>query len=567
MFRSNYADKHKDPMVYIVSHTWPNRWVAPRVKDSIVVYSNCDEVELFNDINAVSLGKRKRGGKGTHFQWDGVSVRYNVLYAVGYVNGKAVAKDTIVLQHLPQSPRFADLYITAQNILQPATGKKYLYRVNCGGPEYKDQSGNTWLADQHWDGDARSWGSLSWTDQFNKMPYYFASQRRVFDPVKGTKDWPLFQTFRYGREQLAYHFALPNGQYEVELYFMEPWLGKGSSMDCSGMRLFDVAINGKTVLHNLDLWKEAGSCKAVKKTMKAIVENGQLTLHFPRVAAGQAVIAAIAITADASSLNKLTVKPAEQLLSGSKAPYRHWMDIGDTVNATTVLHALPPALFGADWLMAQGSQTLKAEKDIDVYVCIATTAKPLWLQGFELDNAVLSTVSEHIETRYTVYKKRFSKGDVLTFAAANNEMYCVAVHPVFYLEPAYDLKPVNTYKFKNAVLSDGIKKTTINDKEAILFEQDNASVAWNINTGVADVYSLTLKYSNLTGKQLTGELQLLSADGTLMKKETVVFTESKTGKWNYLATNTGSQINAGNYIVKLVVAHGVGLGISGLDVQ
>ena len=59
MFRSNYADKNKEPMVYIVSHTWPNRWMKPGIKDSIIVYSNCDEVELFNDINNASLGQTK----------------------------------------------------------------------------------------------------------------------------------------------------------------------------------------------------------------------------------------------------------------------------------------------------------------------------------------------------------------------------------------------------------------------------------------------------------------------------------------------------------------------------
>ncbi len=104
MFRSNYVSAKKEPMVYIVSHTWPNRWMKPGIKDSIIVYSNCDEVELFNDIDNASLGKKKKNGIGTHFQWDKVNIQYNVLYAVGYVDGKAVARDTITLFHLPQSP-------------------------------------------------------------------------------------------------------------------------------------------------------------------------------------------------------------------------------------------------------------------------------------------------------------------------------------------------------------------------------------------------------------------------------------------------------------------------------
>ena len=67
MYRSNYAPKDKAPMVYIVSHTWPGRWTTIGVKDSIIVYSNCDEVELFNDVNAISLGRKKRKGVGDTF--------------------------------------------------------------------------------------------------------------------------------------------------------------------------------------------------------------------------------------------------------------------------------------------------------------------------------------------------------------------------------------------------------------------------------------------------------------------------------------------------------------------
>jgi|ADGO01.1.fsa_nt_gi hypothetical protein len=41
--------------------------VSAGKEDSIMVYSNCDEVELFNDINGQSLGKKQRNGIGTQF--------------------------------------------------------------------------------------------------------------------------------------------------------------------------------------------------------------------------------------------------------------------------------------------------------------------------------------------------------------------------------------------------------------------------------------------------------------------------------------------------------------------
>ncbi len=48
MYRSNYVSAEKDPMVYIVSHTWPDRFTGPR-QATIEVYSNCDSVRLYND--------------------------------------------------------------------------------------------------------------------------------------------------------------------------------------------------------------------------------------------------------------------------------------------------------------------------------------------------------------------------------------------------------------------------------------------------------------------------------------------------------------------------------------
>jgi hypothetical protein len=136
------------------------------------------------------------------------------------------------------------------------------------------------------------------------MPAFFASQRRTTNPVKGTKDWPLFQTFRYGRDQLSFTLPVQDGDYLIELYFAEPWWGVGGGIDCSGFRLFDVAVNDKVVFHNVDIWKESGVNNALKKTVRLFVKGGRLKISFPNVPAGQAIISAIAIAA----LNK-KIKP------------------------------------------------------------------------------------------------------------------------------------------------------------------------------------------------------------------------------------------------------------------
>jgi len=86
--------------------------------------------------------------------------------------------------------------------------------------------------------------------------------------------------------------------YQVELYFMKPWYGIGGGMDCTGWRLFDVAINGEVVLRNIDIWKEAGALIAIKKVIPVSVTNRSIHISFPRVASYQAVICAIAIRSE-----------------------------------------------------------------------------------------------------------------------------------------------------------------------------------------------------------------------------------------------------------------------------
>ncbi len=296
LFRASYVSAARDPMVYIVSHTWPDRWREPGKKDGVLVYSNCEEVELFNDAGArESLGVRRQGGPGVPFRWDGVEVRQNVLHAEGRVGGKTVARDAIVLKHLPAAPHVAELRGEVSNLTAAEPGWNYLYRVNCGGPDYTDVNGVRWTADRDF-APGLNHGSLSWAAEHAGLPPRFGSQRRSFEVIRGTDDQELFQTYRYGRHKLRHRFAAPDGDYRVELYFAEPWYGAGGG-DCAGWRLFDVAVNERTVVRDLDLWREAGFAGAVKKVVNAKASGGWLEVSFPRVASYQAVISAIAIAA------------------------------------------------------------------------------------------------------------------------------------------------------------------------------------------------------------------------------------------------------------------------------
>jgi beta-galactosidase len=563
MYRSNYADKNKEPMVYIVSHSWPNRWMTSGIKDSIIVYSNCDEVELFNDLNGSSLGRKKNSGIGTHFQWDSVNIRYNVLSAVGYVNGLVAATDIIVLNHLPQSPNFKDFRDRYSTVLNPQKGYNYVYRVNCGGSDFRDENGNIWQADKGF--------ATSWTKDFPDLPENFASQRRTFSPIRGTNDWKLFQTFRYGKEKLKYEFDVPDGEYLVELYFIEPWLGVGGGMKASGMRLFDVAINGKTVLNDLDIWNEAGTNTALKKVVKAKSVNGKIIISFPESKAGQAVISAIAI----SSTNKY-VNEAKEINVGRPVyeySVKSWLDIGDKVyeNETiTTFNSLPSNLYGADWIQFKARNISKvasylANEPVNFYMGVAeNTTLTNELKDVEKTNTQIIT-DENGGKIYNLYRRRLNAGESVEKIPADA---IAVIVPVNNMQPAYDLKPITQYKANVVKLSDGAIKDSANGRYCSVVKTNNeVSIEYPIQIGAADIYSITMKYFYGKEQPAKGKLQLIGHGNTMMLEEEVSFTFTRDGKWNQFTINTGTQVNAGNYIVRLVVEKANGLAISGIDVQ
>jgi len=578
MYRANYADKVKEPMVYIVSHTWPNRWLKPGKKDSITVYSNCDEVELFNDAGTIPLGKRTRQGIGTHFQWDNVDIKYNVLYAIGYVNGKPVAKDYIVLNHLPASPNLKQLSSGNSDILKPAKGYKYLYRINCGGPNYTDKQGNLWLADVH-KSSKKTWGSVSWTDDYAGMPAFFGSQQRTFDVIHSTNDEQLFQSYRFGMNKLKYQFPVQDGDYRVELYFTEPWYGIGGGMDCTGWRLFDIAVNNKTVLKDLDIWKEAGCDNALKKTFTVHVSDGQLQISFPHTAAGEAIISAITI----STLNPKTIPAASsggiirnlKVDKPNKWSVQSWMDIGQQVytDGNIRFSQLPPALYGADWIKTTANDashpaSFSITNAADVYIAMNVKAedRPYWLKDYQPTGLSLQT-DENGGSDFALYKKRYVANAIIPLG--KDGKYTVAVLPVTTLQPAVDLKRSVKYDVANAsIQGDGIIQDTLNKKKVLRFTASAGSkVTMIITPGVADSYNLSFKYYNNSPQTFKVNMQLLAADGTIMKSEVLNFKPLTKGKAGTVSATTGGSINAGNYKVILTAIDAKGLIISGLEMQ
>ena len=195
------------------------------------------------------------------------------------------------------------------NLLKGADGYHYLDRINCGGDAFTDEFGQLWQADD-------SIISHSWGQDFPDIHPFQASQRHITTDIRGTKSDELFQFFRFGRHRLWYDLDLspltthlsPQTDYRIELYFTEPWHGRGGGErdDYEGLRIFDVAVNDSVIINDLDPWAEAGYCGALKLVVTAHAKNGRLHISFPEVKAGQAVICGIAVAALSSSVTTNT---------------------------------------------------------------------------------------------------------------------------------------------------------------------------------------------------------------------------------------------------------------------
>lgn len=291
LYWANYADPLRSPIVYIVSHTWPDRWATPGPK-TVRVFSNCEEVELFNGER--SLGVRANPGRGHHFIWEAVEPTTDLFRAVARQEGRKVVEDVIVQNFLPADPSTFQRYPTSV----PKDPGACLFRISCGDSEpTTDAYGRDWLPDQPWLPDA-PWGCESWASQFAGVPDDLASRGFTLTPVSDTSTPNVFRNFRYGRSRLAYHFRVKPGRYLVRLYFAEPWYGVGHTADCSGWRLFDVAVNGVAVENDLDVWEAAnGHHRALVREYSVEAAEEILSVTFPYVRSGQALVFGIELFA------------------------------------------------------------------------------------------------------------------------------------------------------------------------------------------------------------------------------------------------------------------------------
>jgi large repetitive protein len=141
-------------------------------------------------------------------------------------------------------------------------------RINSGGPAYYDTQRRYWTADNG-----------------------FIAGRIASTPtvIGNTDESFMYQTWRSALT--GYEIAVPNGDYVVRLHFAEGWTG-GQAV---GKRVFDVSIEGATVLDDLDVFAQAGGYKALMKQFDVTVRDGGMSIGFVKGVADEPMVAGLEI--------------------------------------------------------------------------------------------------------------------------------------------------------------------------------------------------------------------------------------------------------------------------------
>lgn len=210
------------PVLHIASRDWTYRIGKEGEEQSIKVYTNLDEVELF--VNGISCGKQQPSNYNTIFHVTLPKGNSSVM-ARGYQNGILV-EDMMMMTFnlLPDLLQGDELAINVGS--------------NCSFTSAVSQL--TWLPDQPYT--VGGWGYVNGTN------------RTTTSEVYNTVDGPIYQTWIEGIT--SYKVDAPIGTYEVELLMADisrpsrqqaNLLGKGDERGSSATNRFAIVICGQTV--------------------------------------------------------------------------------------------------------------------------------------------------------------------------------------------------------------------------------------------------------------------------------------------------------------------------------
>nr|WP_321485464.1 malectin domain-containing carbohydrate-binding protein [uncultured Draconibacterium sp.] len=286
LYRAWFTD---DPVLYIASRNYTKRAGIENIKetgvclDSVKIFSNEQSVELF--LNGKSLGEKQ-------------VLDYEVIFEVPFRDGKNYLSAVSNNKHSDQ--------ITIDYTVIPANIKKDGIKdlaINVGAKVsfYDPETKVLWIPDREYTPD--SWGYVGGAPYVTKGQ---PAKTGISDNILGSDCDPLYQTFVEGIN--SYRFDVPNGKYKLTLCFQEyisrekkddliyNFSTNNTEEETNEPREFDILINGKEVVRNLNLEQNYGSKRAVSFFFEVEVEDeGGLTVDFSPIS-GKALLSGIRLS-------------------------------------------------------------------------------------------------------------------------------------------------------------------------------------------------------------------------------------------------------------------------------
>ncbi|KAK3005978.1 hypothetical protein RJ639_017048 [Escallonia herrerae] len=167
--------------------------------------------------------------------------------------------------------------------------RHYSLHINCGGKEIVVNNNTKYEADLEPRGASMYYSGQSWAfsstgnfmdNDVDADVYIDTNISAIYNVSASISD--LYTRARVSPLSLTYYgLCLMNGNYTVKLHFAEIVFTPKSSFVSLGKRIFDVYIQGKLVLKDFNIAKEAGGVgKPIVKSFTAAITSQTLKIHF-----------------------------------------------------------------------------------------------------------------------------------------------------------------------------------------------------------------------------------------------------------------------------------------------
>ncbi len=167
--------------------------------------------------------------------------------------------------------------------------------------------------------------AISYNDIDFSADNYFAGNGKSFEnnsiqDILATTMDELYKSERStdgNPASFAYNIPITNGDYEINLHFAEIyWGATGGGPGGTGRRVFDVSIEGQTVLSNYDINAEAGPMTAIIRTFNTTVTDEELNISF-NASVDQPKLSALEIFGEGSLITPPATCSWDQLANSS----------------------------------------------------------------------------------------------------------------------------------------------------------------------------------------------------------------------------------------------------------